>query len=137
VFVQGYLAGKFTDLTAMAGIAKILQGYATFADPRIINLALLGMGIGYLTKSQGSVETGVRTRAAGDWTGQIFTPSYHYESARSSLDMFVRYKLGPRYGLSFGYAVGEEPVPDFGPLSRGCPAGFWFDPLNQVCRPRT
>ena len=52
VFIQGYLAGKFLDTKAMNGIAKILQSYATFADPRIINIALLGMGMGHIAATQ-------------------------------------------------------------------------------------
>ena len=36
-----------------------------------------------------------------------------------------------------GYFVGDEQFspPDFGPLSRGCPTGSWWDPLQQTCRP--
>lgn len=53
VFVQGYLGGLFLDMKSLAGLANILQGYATFeTDPRIINIALLGIGIGHIAQTQ-------------------------------------------------------------------------------------
>ena len=225
VFVQGYLAGKFLDQTALTAIAKLLQGYATFADPRIINIALLGMGIGHLAGTQAGTTTAVRGSHA------TMGPS----SPKAELEEFVVGVLLPRYGISgipsshVGYGnerdplvantqralnrfyglhlpingildiatssalrgfqrafqigagdgiptadtltfleaaiaqhwttppmppivsgeeaivsgeeaivSGEEglpPQPDYGPLSRGCPQGYWWDPINQVCRP--
>jgi len=95
VFIQGYLAGKFLDMTALKGIAKILTGYATFADPRVINIALLGMGIGYLTKAQG----GAHAASGGfDSVGQIFMRT----DPRDDLAAFVHLHLMPRYGLGGG-----------------------------------
>jgi hypothetical protein len=35
----------------------------------------------------------------------------------------------------FDVFAGAEPEPDWGPLSRGCPAGMWWDSLSGVCRP--
>jgi hypothetical protein len=103
VFVQGYLAGKFLDMKALKGIAKILQGWSVFGDPRIINIALLGMGIGYVTKAQkgGSV-------VSGAFTGQIFVPA----DPHADLEVFVETVLRPRYSLE-RYAVGF-----------GCPEGY-------------
>ena len=53
VFIQGYLAGKFLDMPSIEAIAKLLKAMAVFADPRIINLGLLGMGFGHVAKVQG------------------------------------------------------------------------------------
>jgi hypothetical protein len=48
-------------------------------------------------------------------------------------------RLRQRYGLSgqtiVAQATPPSPVPDYGPLSRGCPTGMWFDPLSGSCRP--
>jgi hypothetical protein len=52
VFIQGYLAGKFLDSKALSGIGNILKAYSAFADPRIINIALLGMGLGHIAAAQ-------------------------------------------------------------------------------------
>jgi hypothetical protein len=97
VFIQGYLAGRYLDMTALAGIAKILQAYATFADPRIINIALLGMGIGHVASTQG----GSTTRTSG-----------HF-SVHGDLESFVVGVLYPRYGLSRDELVGFECPPGF------------------------
>ncbi len=53
VFIQGYLAGKFLDAKGINAIAKLMNGMSVFADPRIINLGLLGMGFGQIAKKQG------------------------------------------------------------------------------------
>lgn len=142
VFIQGYLAGKFLDMQAIASIAKLLQAYAAFADPRIINLGLLGMGIGYIAKTQGGstfqgVPAGVTPAAAGpktavsprsgtsrsqrrgaqhasrgDFTGQIFIEGK--QAALDDLDAFVAAILGPRYNLHHrAHAVGFECPPGF------------------------
>lgn len=78
VFVQGYLGGQFLDAKSLAGIAKILQAYATFADPRIINIALMGMGIGYISKVQ---------QQGGHATGRHVMGSFFYDAdlAKSGL----------------------------------------------------
>jgi hypothetical protein len=221
VFIQGYLAGKFLDAAAIAGIAKILQAYAAFADPRIINVALLGMGIGYVSKKQGGSARPVSAARAPHATRGTFEIEIglHREPV-ADLMSFVYGVLAPRYGLrgegfehvaglscpegydvvssdhgiacayrrrasclgghmdeagrfvctqhdypecprgtvslpgkpenwcfpvgpvlsGAGYFVGDAPPspvpsPDFGPLSRGCPVGSWWDPLQQICRP--
>ncbi len=103
VFIQGYLAGKFLDMPALKGIAKILQGWAVFGDPRVINIALLGMGIGYLTQHQQDgtqVTSGgfpsFEDREARDSVGQIFLRT----DPRDDLAAFVNLYLKSRYGLS-------------------------------------
>ncbi|HYX20198.1 MAG TPA: hypothetical protein VFA98_05080 [Thermoanaerobaculia bacterium] len=141
VFTQGYLAGKFLDMPAIASIAKLLQAYAAFADPRIINLGLLGMGIGYISKTQGGstfrgASSGVtlpagapRAAAApksgsrrpqrrgaqhasrGDFAGQIFIEGK--QAALDDLDAFVVAVLGPRYNLGRSPVVGFECPPGF------------------------
>lgn len=205
VFVQGYLAGRFLDAKGLSGIAKILQAYATFADPRIINIALLGMGIGHIAGAQhGTIQHGPAAR--GDFTGQVIIPESP-ESARADLYSFVHHELAPRYDAGFsdelfvGFVCpeGYDPVigtqgqlacayhkkaaclgghttelgtfactdwdypscppgmmnlpgspknwcfpasqhvvgdaSDYGPLSRGCPVGYWWDSLSGMCRP--
>lgn len=233
VFIQGYLAGKFLDLQSIASIVKLLEGYKVFADPRIINLGILGMGIGHIAKSQGGSgfapsksARASKPRAArpahatkGDFEIEI---GFDREPV-SDLMSFVREVLVPRYGIGgaghvvglscpegydvvssdhgiacayrrrvsclgghtdyagrfvctqhdypecprgmtalpgkpenwcfpvesgptfsgAGHFVGDGPLPpppvspppDFGPLSRGCPAGSWWDPFQQICRP--
>jgi hypothetical protein len=127
VFIQGYLAGKFLDSKALSGIAKILQAYATFADPRIINIALLGMGIGYVAAKQNKgLLSNILTKGefAGDMTGQIFIQDSP-EQARGDLLSFVHYHLAPRYGLSGAnsWFVGAPSIVGF-----ACPEGY--DPVT-------
>lgn len=89
VFIEGYLGGKYLDAAGMSGIAKILQGYATFADPRLINIALLGMGIGKISAQQASASPAMHARHTRQ--AQIGYPATHHASG------------WPRQG----YAVGD------------------------------
>ncbi|HYB23851.1 MAG TPA: hypothetical protein VED41_08645 [Solirubrobacteraceae bacterium] len=126
VFIQGYLAGKLLDMTAISAIAKLLQAYANFADPRIINLGLLGMGIGYITKSQqgtSAFSSGTISRAApgarpaagapaarGSWAGQVVLEDG--VTAAEDLEDFVYAVLAPRYGLRSPRHVAGFQCPD-------------------------
>jgi hypothetical protein len=227
VFTQGYLAGKFLDMPSLAGLAKILSAYAQFADPRIINIALLGMGIGHISGTQAGTVPNAPPASAkpaaapaagpvathGAWddaVGQIITRG----DPHSDLAAFVHLFLAPRYGLGTGHGahltglscpegydlvatdhqiacayrrksaclagftselgtfvctdwdfppcpqgmghvrgspknwcfpqvpdvhVGQaappvDPHPDYGPLSRGCPQGYYWDPIDNVCK---
>jgi hypothetical protein len=238
VFIQGFLAGKFLDSQALTAIGKILQAYATFADPRIINLALLGMGMGYISKAQQSgvpVKPSPRARqtpapvssaqhaAHGDFVGAFgedFTGQVVVMDPYEDLEAFVGFLESRYYGscsscggsevVGFtcpdgydlvatdrrqiacayrhksaclagradesgnfvctewdypacppgmsnvpgspknwcfpmtslpghvtGQAVPPPPPPiDYGALSRGCPAGSWWDSLSGECRLR-
>ena len=82
VFIQGYLAGKFLDAAAIAGVAKILQAYAAFADPRIINVALLGMGIGFVSKKQGGSAQSVSTARASHAAKGMFEMRSTFTASR-------------------------------------------------------
>lgn len=142
VFTQGYLAGKFLDMPSLAGLAKILSAYAQFADPRIINIALLGMGIGHIAGTQAgtvppaSLKTSASTNPQsvsapaaghvathGDWdsVGQIIMPG----DAHSDLAAFVHFYLGPRYGLA-NNGLAETKSADVGSHFTGfsCPEGY-------------
>ena len=114
VFIQGYLAGKFLDMKSIEAIAKLLKAMAVFADPRIINLGLLGMGFGHLARSQGrktfspTHPSSVTPKAYAthgeflsgaenvDSVGQIFMSMNPHDD----LAAFVHMHLKPRYGLS-------------------------------------
>jgi hypothetical protein len=110
VFIEGFLAGKFLEKKDIAGIAKILQAYATFADPRIINIALLGIGMGMVSKGQGNstaVSGGFATQ--GELAGQVIIKGR--QGALDDLDTFVQGVLVPRQFDRF--AVGLECPPGF------------------------
>jgi len=134
VFILGYLAGKFVDQKGVAGIAKILQAYATFADPRIINIALLGMGIGMVSRQQSAGLFGTR----GDFTGQVIMRTH--ESAQSDLKNFTA-GLRRRYGLG-SVAVGldsfiariQELLNDLWGLHPGMPG---YIRIDGILSPRT
>jgi len=106
IFVHGYEAGKLSDPQSIAAIAKVMQSMATFGDPRIINLFLLGAGIGYLAKAQGvkpriipvgAGAGGPAEAASGDFgsVGQVILPV----DPHADLAMFVETVLKPRYGI--------------------------------------
>ena len=86
-------------------------------------------------------------KTAGDMTGPILTG--FQDEAKEELAAFVAWRARPRYGLRHvaagpsveDFYVGQEttptPHPDYSPLSRGCPQGYWWDPLSGVCREAT
>ncbi len=113
VFIQGHTAGKLADPPTIAAIAKILEGMLTFGgDPKIINIFLLGAGLGHLTAHQQGLKRGVirikgEFEVSGDVTGQIILTNA--QSAKDDLDAFVAWKLKPRYSLST--VAGDETAP--------------------------
>jgi hypothetical protein len=129
VFVQGYLAGKFLDQKALGGIAKILQAWTVFGDSRIINIALLGMGIGYVSQKQ---HAGLLSSAStrGEFAGQIIFGSPR-DDARYDLAQFAHFYLAPRYGIGpnqTGEMTGFEVFEGFDEMvGFVCPEGY--DPV--------
>lgn len=133
VFIQGYLAGKLLDSKQMAGLAKVLRSYATFADPRIINIALLGMGIGHLTQAQQKSPI-----------SRIFPHAAHGEfaalgdgrTAKDDLRDFIQHELLPRYAVEHVGQATPTPNPndrDWSGISQGCPHGYWWNSLDGRC----
>lgn len=150
VFIKGHNAGKLTDPPTIAAIAKIMQSMTAFTDPKIINIFLLGAGIGYLTRTQEGGNHGIVRRkggpahpaihathaAKGDFDEIVGVIDSSAAAARDDLDAFVHWKLKPRYGLIPRTFVGDDSQPDWSALSRGCPQGMWWDPFSGTCRPR-
>ncbi len=121
VFLQGYLAGKFVEPQAMAAIAKYLQADATFGDPRTLNLALLGMGMGQIAKVQAGGAKRAPThkkhrahQAHAKTPARAHVAQGEFTVAHERLDAFVA-QLLPRYNLQprtfVGMLVGA-PQPD-------------------------
>jgi hypothetical protein len=111
LFIHGYLAGKMLDQQGLTGIANILQSYAKFADPRIINIALLGMGIGHIAATQKgtgyvaqkaalapsrAMHTALPTRATRATTRATHaTHGYnHYQQQEEQLPVLNEYRVG-------------------------------------------
>jgi hypothetical protein len=134
VFIEGYLAGKFIDQKNLGAISKMLQAYAEFADPRIINVALLGMGIGFLSKAQQGggavVRPSPRAKVApapgsaqhaahGDFVGAFgddFAGQIIVRDAHEDLDDFVGFLENRYYGCTS--CDGQEVV------GFTCPEGY-------------
>lgn len=150
IFTAGYEAGKLTDPPSIAAIAKVLQAWATFSDPRVVNLFLLGAGIGYVGKVQqmgaGAVVRSIGGPAHPEAKAAISaaTPAgvkTGWGGRDSALEDFCELLMA-RYG---GARVGQEapaPAPCSGPPdytfpALGCPTGCWWDSLSSTCRPST
>lgn len=148
IFTAGYEAGKLTDPPSIAAIAKVLQAWATFSDPRVVNLFLLGAGIGYVGKvqqmGQGAVVRSIGGPAHPEAKAVPATPAAvktGWGRRGGALEDFCEL-LMVRYG---GQRVGQEapaPAPCSGPPdytfpALGCPTGCWWDSLSSTCRPST
>lgn len=153
VFMKGFEAGKLTDPPTISAIAEIIKATATFSDPKIVNLFLLGAGIGYLSRTQAGGNRGVirsvggsahpvqkgtarATRAVpkrgaspatrGDFAGQIFIEGK--QAALDDLDAFVVAVLGPRYGLRATHAL-------VAPTPRGSASMHGIEAVGFECPP--
>jgi len=146
VFMKGFEAGKLTDPPTIAAIAEIVKATATFSDPKIVNLFLLGAGIGYISRTQEGGNRGIirsvggaahpsqkgppgparaskaaaaptAPSARGDFAGQIFIGGR--QAARDDLESFALAVLGPRYGIHGRHFVGAECPPGFDAVMTG------------------
>ena len=224
IFINGYEAGKLTDPATMGAIAKIMESWKQFGDPRVINIFLLGAGFGHVARAQGvgttthathatkggssaAPEDALRAFALGTliprYSGSVSTASpvltsgaydfvddvhadgrtercqqllndlrgcrpgdalfleesgvldvptrqavrnFQFEAGVGPCDgtptddtlAALEVEMGHKRDVFLGrHMVGQtslQPEPDFGPLSRGCPTGTWFDPFTGTCR---
>lgn len=147
VFIKGHTAGKLTDPPTIAAIAKIMQSMTAFTDPKIVNIFLLGAGIGYLTRTQEGLNQGIVRKkggpahpaiknvkkTGGHRTGGVVTAGAR--AAEEDLDHFVGL-LANRYNIGRGF-VGQDAPPVWEPTAWGCPRGTWWDSLEGRCRLQT
>lgn len=111
VFLSGYEAGKLSDPPTIAAIANILTSMVRFSDPKIINLWLLGAGIGYVSKVQevgGAAVTASSAKHQSTQTRGYFASGW----AQADLEFFCGALLD-RYGAQ-----------EFAGLDLSCPPGF-------------